>query len=158
MAELTFEGQRENEKVALVFRRHISTAKGGLFWLVIVMGLGYLPMVMWPGQQVMFWIFFGATILGILGFCYSLMLWYFSLYIVTDQRIRQVVQKGLFRKTVVDLGLDKVASISMNVPGLLAGLGNYGTIIIQTAVGDLVISKVKNVKKVYDAMQNVFAG
>ena len=158
MAELTFEGQRENEKVAWVFRRHISTAKGGLFWLVIVMGLGYLPMVMWPGQQVMFWIFFGATILGILGFCYSLMLWYFSLYIVTDQRIRQVVQKGLFRKTVVDLGLDKVASISMNVPGLLAGLGNYGTIIIQTAVGDLVISKVKNVKKVYDAMQNVFAG
>ncbi|MDO4987060.1 MAG: PH domain-containing protein [Candidatus Saccharibacteria bacterium] len=158
MAELTFEGQRENEKVALVFRRHISTAKGGLFWLVIVMGLGYLPMIMWPGQQVMFWIFFGATILGILGFCYSLMLWYFSLYIVTDQRIRQVVQKGLFRKTVVDLGLDKVASISMNVPGLLAGLGNYGTIIIQTAVGDLVISKVKNVKKVYDAMQNVFAG
>ena len=158
MAELTFEGQRENEKVAWVFRRHISTAKGGLFWLVIVMGLGYLPMVMWPGQQVMFWILFGATILGILGFCYSLMLWYFSLYIVTDQRIRQVVQKGLFRKTVVDLGLDKVASISMNVPGLLAGLGNYGTIIIQTAVGDLVISKVKNVKKVYDAMQNVFAG
>lgn len=69
-----------------------------------------------------------------------------------------MVQKGLFRKTVVDLGLDKVASISMNVPGLLAGLGNYGTIIIQTAVGDLVISKVKNVKKVYDAMQNVFAG
>ena len=156
MAELTFEGQRENEKVALVFRRHISTAKGGLFWLVIIMGLGYLPMIMWPGQQVMFWIFFGATILGILGFCYSLMLWYFSLYIVTDQRIRQVVQKGLFRKTVVDLGLDKVASISMNVPGLFAGIGNYGTIIIQTAVGDLVISKVKNVKKVYDAMQNAF--
>lgn len=157
MAELTFEGQREDEKVVLVFRRHISTAKGGLFWLIIIMGLGYLPMIMWPGQQVMFWIFFGATILGVLGFIYSLMLWYFSLYIVTDQRIRQVVQKGLFRKTVVDLGLDKVASVSMNVPGILAGIGNYGTIIVQTAVGDLVISKVKNVKKVYDAIQNVFA-
>ncbi len=157
MAELTFEGQRENEKVALVFRRHISTAKRGLFWLIIAMGLGYLPMIMWPDRQEMFWIFFGATILGLLGFFYSLILWYFSLYIVTDQRIRQVVQKGLFRKTVVDLGLDKIASISMNVPSIFAGMGNYGTIIIQTAVGDLVISKVKNVKKVYDAMQNVFS-
>ena len=153
-----FEGQREDETVQLVFRRHISTAKKGFFWLIIMMGLGYLPMVMWPEQKEMFFIFLGATGLGFLGCLYSLMLWHFSLYIVTDQRIRQVVQKGLFRKTVVDLGLDKVASVSMNVPGIIAGISGYGTIIIQTAVGDLVISKVKNVKKVYDAIQNCFAG
>ena len=157
MAELAFDGQREDEKVVLVFRRHISTARRGFLWLIVAMGVGYLPMVMWPERMEMFYIFLGATALGLIGMFYSLMLWYFSLYIVTDQRIRQVVQKGLFRKTVVDLGLDKVASVSMNVPGLFAGIGNYGTIIIQTAVGDLVISKVKNVKKVYDALQNAFA-
>lgn len=153
-----FDGQREDEKVALVFRRHISTARRGFLWLIVVMGLGYLPMIMWPERAEMFYIFLGATVLGLLGCFYALMLWYFSLYIVTNQRIRQVVQKGLFRKTIVDLGLDKIASVSMNVPGILAGVFGYGTIIIQTAVGDLVISKVKNVKKVYDAIQNVFAG
>ncbi len=153
-----FDGQREDEKVELVFRRHISTAKKGVVWLVLVMVIGFLPMVMWPERPEMFWIFFGSAFLGIFGFIYSLLLWYFSIFIVTDQRIRQVVQKGLFRKTVVDLGLDKITSASMNVPSIFAGIGGYGTLIIQTAVGDLVISKVKNVKKVYNAVQNVIAG
>ncbi len=158
MAELMFDGQRDDETVELVFRRSISTAKKGLIWLILVMAIGYLPMVMWPEREEMLWIFFGSAGLGMLGFIYALLLWYFSIFIVTDQRIRQVVQKGIFRKTVVDLGLDKIMSVSMNVPSIFAGIGGYGTLIIQTDAGDLVISKVKRIKKVYNTIQNVFAG
>ena len=97
-------------------------------------------------------------LIGIAGCLYSYLLWYFSVYIVTDQRIRQISQKGFFRKTVVDLGLDKIQSISYGVPGLIAGIFGYGTILIQTGVGDLVISEVKTPAKIYDKLQNVMKG
>ena len=86
---------------------------------------------------------------------YSIILWYFSIYIVTDQRIRQITQKGFFKKSVVDLGLDRIQSISYGVPGILGGVFGFGTILIQTAVGDLVISMVPRPEKVYNKLQNL---
>ncbi len=150
-----FDGQREDEKVILVFRRHILTARRGVLWLIILMGLGALPMIMYPDNPTMFLIFLGATGVGLLGMFYALLLWYFSIFIVTDQRVRQVIQKGLFKKSVVDLDLSKIASASMSVNGVFASLFNYGTLIFQTTVGELTISQVKDVKKVYNKLQNL---
>ena len=44
-------------------------------------------------------------------------MWYFTIYIVTDQRIRQVTQHGFFGKDVVELRLSKIQNISYNIPG-----------------------------------------
>lgn len=158
MADLAFEGQREGEEVQFVFRRHIATARKGLIWMIVVSALGVVPMIIWKDNPVMFWVFLGFVGLGLLGMAYSYMLWYFSLYIVTDQRLRQVSQKGLFKKGVVDLGLDKIQSISYGVPGMFGGLFGYGTILIQTAVGDLQISMVAKPEKIYNELQNVAEG
>jgi len=154
MSELAFDGQREDEEFLFLFRRHILTARKGVEFLIVMIILGILPMFMWPGDLRMFWVFVLMVALGLLGMGYSYMLWYFSYYIVTDQRIRQVVQRGIFKKTVVDLGLDKIQSVSMSVPGVMAGIFGYGTILIQTGVGDLVISKVAKPKTIYNKLQN----
>ncbi|MBR3135119.1 PH domain-containing protein [Candidatus Saccharibacteria bacterium] len=155
MSEMTFDGQREGEEVEFIFRRHFSTAKKGLFWCVFCIALGVVPMVVWPGQKEMFWVFLGAVVVGILGLLYSYMLWYFSMYIVTDERIRQISQKGLFKKSVIDLGLDRIQSISYERAGITSGLFNYGTILVQTAVGDLTISKVPHPESIYNKLQNL---
>lgn len=154
MSGMTFDGQREGEEVLFIFRRHISTAKKGLGFFAVMVVLGISPMLLWPNNSQMFFVFFGFVIVGVLGALYSYLLWYFSIYIVTNQRIRQVAQRGLFKKTVVDLGLDKVQSISMNVPGILGGIFNYGTILVQTGVGDLVISMVPNPEDIHNKLQN----
>jgi len=154
MSAMEFDGQREGEEVLFVFRRHMMTARKGVLFFVIMVALGVLPMIMWPGDVRMFWIFAGCVALGVIGVLYAYMLWYFSVYIVTNQRIRQVVQRGLFKKTVVDLGLDKVQSISMSVPGIFAGVFGYGTILIQTGVGDLVISMVSHPEEIHNKLQN----
>lgn len=158
MAKLVFDGQREGENVKFVFRRHFLTAKKGFFFMVIMTALGALPMFIWHDNVNMFWFFVGMVVLGALGFLYSYILWYFSIYIVTDQRIRQISQKGFFKKTVVDLGLDRIQSISYGVPGIIAGIFGYGTILIQTGVGDLVISQVSKPAKIYDKLQNITKG
>lgn len=155
MSELTFEGQREGEKVQFIFRRHASTAGKGILFLVFMMLIGIGAMTAWPENAEMFWVFMGCVLIGLLGMGYTYMLWYFSLYIVTDERIRQVSQKGLFKKTVIDLGLDKIQSISYNIPGVGAGIRGYGTILIQTGVGDLTISKVPKPEKVYNKLQDL---
>ena len=158
MAKLVFDGQREGEEVKFVFRRHIVTAKKGLFFFIIMCAVGAIPMFIWRDNINMFWFFSGMVILGALGMLYAYILWYFSLYIVTDQRIRQISQKGIFKKTVVDLGLEKIQSISYGVPGIFAGILGYGTILIQTGVGDLVISQVRKPAKIHDKLENILKG
>lgn len=64
-------------------------------------------------------------------------------------------QKGLFRKTVVDLGLDKIQSISYEVPGIKGGIMGYGTLLIQTQVGDMTISMVRSPEKTYNILQDL---
>lgn len=63
--------------------------------------------------------------------------------------------KGLFRKTVVDLGLDKIQSISYEVPGILGGMFGYGTLLLQTQVGNMRISMVRKPEKIYNVLQDL---
>ena len=152
---MIFDGQREGEEVQFVFRRHFLTAKSGVIFLILMIMIGVGLTLLWPNNMMIFEVFLALILVGIFGFLYSYMLWYFSIYIVTNQRIRQISQRGLFKKSVVDLGLDKIQSISYGVSGIRAGLMGYGTIVIQTAVGDLVISMVKNSEKIYNDLQNL---
>lgn len=155
MRKMIFDGQREGEEVQFVFRRHFLTAKSGVIFLILMIMIGVGLTLLWPNNMMIFETFLALILVGILGFLYSYILWYFSIYIVTNQRIRQISQRGLFKKSVVDLGLDKIQSISYGVSGIRAGLMGYGTIVIQTAVGDLVISMVKNSEKIYNDLQNL---
>ena len=155
MSELSFDGQRDGEEVQFIFRRHIATARKGLRFLIIMIIIGIIPMLLWPDIPEMFWVFLGCVVVGLFGVLYAYILWYFSIYIVTNERIRQVNQKGLFKKSTVDLALDRVQSISVSTPGAIAGIFGYGTLLIQTNVGDLIISQVPKPDKIHNKLQNL---
>lgn len=173
MSGMAFEGQREGEQVELIFRRHVNTIWRGMLWLVVWFLIGLVPMLIQWGMlggvehnfesfthvpqnyPTTFYIWLGCLVVGVLGFLYTYMLWHFSYYLVTNQRIRQVRQKGLFRKTVVDLGLDRIQSISYEVPGIWGGFFGYGTLLIQTQVGDMTISMVRRPEKTYNILQDL---
>ena len=126
-----------------------------MFWLLSCALIGLIPMALWRDDQRMFYVWLGFLAVGVLGMLYAYMLWYFSYYLVTNQRVRQVRQRGIFRKTVVDLGLDKVQSISYEVPGISGGVFGYGTLLLQTQVGDMKISRVKKPEKIYNVLQDL---
>jgi len=149
-----FEGQRKGEKVVFVFRRHILTARKGMFFFVLMVAIGVLPMLIWQGTAWTFWTFVGLVLVGLLGWGYAYILWYFSIYLITNERLRQIRQKGIFRKSVVDLGLDKIESVSYEVPGVMGGIFGYGTLLVQTAAGDLVVSSVRKPEAVYNKLQD----
>jgi hypothetical protein len=149
-----FEGQHEGEELLFVFRRHIIAMRKGFYALLIPFVVASIPALLWPANLNNFWIALGGLGLGLLLFFYHWVSWYFSIFLVTNQRIRQVSQKGLFGKSVIDLGLSKIQNISYNIPGLSGEVLGYGTIVIQTYVGDLVLDKIRRPSHIYNMLQN----
>ena len=149
---MDFEGQRKDEDVVCVFRRHIITSAKGLVFFVVMVLIGFLPSIMWPDDDRMLVAWLVFAVIGLLGMGYSYVLWYFSFYMLTNQRLRQVRQKGFFKKTVIDLDLDNILSASYGQQGVLATMLNYGTILVQTSAGDLTMSLVSKPEEVYNKL------
>lgn len=151
---LDFEGQRPGEELVFVFRRHIIAMRKGFYCLLIPFAITSIPALIW---SVYLWIFLlplAGLIIGLILFSYHFLMWYYTYYIVTDQRIRQITQHGFFGKDVVELRLSKIQNISYNIPGFSGEVFNYGTIVIQTFVGDLVIKNVEHPDKIYNKLQD----
>lgn len=152
--QLDFDGQRDGEELLFVFRRHIIAMRKGFYALLIPFVISAIPPLIWQNNLELFLLPIAGLLLGLLLFSYHFVMWYFTVYIVTDQRIRQVTQHGLFGKDVIELRLSKIQNISYNIPGLSGELFKFGTIVIQTYVGDLVIQKVEHPDEIYNKLQN----
>lgn len=110
-SQLDFDGQRDGEKLLFVFRRHIIAMRKGFYLLLGTFTIASLPMLIF-GMTVdydtmisLLGIAVAGFGVGLVFFAYHFILWYFTIYIVTDQRIRQVTQRGFFGKDVVELRL-----------------------------------------------------
>lgn len=149
-AKKYFDDQFDDEDVLYVFRKHPIVMRKGLIiglaaWLIgplYTLILTYTSPDNLPSMQ-----FFGLSLLlsillGMLILFPSWIGWYYSVFIVTDQRLIQITQRGLFHRSVVDIGLSKIQSTNYEIKGLQATLLSFGTIVIQTYMGDLVIHEV----------------
>jgi hypothetical protein len=144
-----FEDQLENEDLIYVFRKHPIVMRKGLILGAFGPLLGVLPSVIKP--ELGFGLFFGGLaagcVLSLILFLPSWITWYYSVYIVTDQRLIQISQKGLWNRSVVDIGLNQIQMVNYEVAGLEETLLGFGTIMMQTFVGDLVIHDVHHPAK-----------
>ncbi|HMI09351.1 MAG TPA: PH domain-containing protein [Candidatus Saccharimonadales bacterium] len=151
---LDFDGQRDGEQLLFVFRRHIISMRKGFYLLLIPFAVSSIPPLIWQTNLELFILPIIGLAIGLILFSYHFIMWYFTIYIVTDQRIRQITQKGFFGKDVIELRLSKIQNISYNIPGFTGELFHFGTIVIQTFVGDLVIHKVEHPDKIYNKLQD----
>ena len=154
MPKLDFPGQHSDEEVLFVFRKHIIAMRKGFYGLLIPFCLGSVPFLIWQSNVDLLWGPLIGFALGLFIFFYHWMCWYFSVYIVTNERIRQSSQTGLFGRSVIDLGLAKIQNISYNIPWFFGEIFHFGTIVIQTFVGDLVIRNVEHPGDTYNKLQN----
>ncbi|HVI60926.1 MAG TPA: PH domain-containing protein [Candidatus Saccharimonadales bacterium] len=142
--EKYFADQFDDEEVLFVFHKHPIVMRKGLVFGLLGPLLGVLPAAFKP--ELGFGFFFGGLIvgcvLGLLIFAPSWISWHFSVFIMTDQRFIQITQKGLWNRAVADLALAQIQSVNYEVKGLQETLLGFGTIKMQTYVGDLVIHDV----------------
>lgn len=157
-SQKSFDGQRDGEKVLFVFRRSVFTVcKSFCIGILLFIFLG-LPYFLLSRNNVITQVILAiGGILGALIIIKSIIVWYFSVYVVTDQRLRQVSQRGFFSTNVIDLPLSKIHNISYNIRGLVGTIFNFGTIIIQTIAGDLTIRNISQPEKNYNQLQDAVA-
>ena len=148
-----FEGQHDGEEVQFVFRRHPIAMRKGFYFLLIPFVVSSVPVLLWPDNINFLWVALGGLVIGMLLFFYHWIGWYFSLFIVTNIRLRQVTQRGFFNKSVIDVGISKIQNISYNVPGFSAAVLGYGTLIVQTYVGDLMLNRIHHPGNIYNELQ-----
>lgn len=153
--EKQFDGQREDEELLLVFHRHIIGLRKGFYLVLIPLVITAIPPLIWQNDLQLFLLPLGGFVLGLILFFFQWVRWYFTVFIVTNQRLRQVSQQGFFGKDVIDLDLANIQNISYNVPGFTGEILGFGTIVIQTIVGDLVLDKIPHPNKIFNTLQDV---
>jgi len=150
-----FEDQFDDETVLYVFRKHPIVMRKGLIISSVAVLVGPLYVLAMtyinpdnpPSMNFFFLSILGSFILSAILFLPSWMSWHFSVYIVTDQRLIQITQKGFFSRSVVDMSLRQIQMVNYEVAGLNETLLGFGTIMMQTLVGDLIIHEVHHPAK-----------
>lgn len=157
MSDKYFDDQFDDEEVLYVFHKHPIVMRKGLVFGMFGPLIGVLPATFKP--ELGFGWFFGGLLLGILlGFIIYLpswISWHFSVCVVTNQRFIQLVQKGLFHRQVNDISLNHIQSMNYSIAGLEQTLFGFGTITIQTYMGDIQLHDIHHPAKKHKRMQNI---
>lgn len=143
-----FEDQLDDEEVLFVFRKHPVVMRKGLIFAMTAILLGTIPSLIKPEYVYLFGGLAAGLLISLLIFMPYGVGWYYSVFIVTDQRMIQISQKGLWKRSVVDINLSQIQMVNYEVGGLEETVLGFGTIMMQTFVGDLVIHDVHHPAKI----------
>ena len=134
-----FDDQFDDEDVIMTFNKHPVVMRKGLIYALFGPLIGILPAFIHP--QFGLGAFFGGLLIGILlGLIIFLPFWigwHFSYFIITTQRFIQVKQKGFFNRSISSMNLHQIQSVNYEVKGLQETLLGFGTISIQSYLGDI---------------------
>lgn len=139
---ITFENQEEGEKIILFLRAHIITLVPAVllivFLVVLPVFIGFVLNLL--GASVSFLsaaqIFLIDVFWYLLIFAYAFfrfVLWYFNVYILTNERIVDFDFRGLLNKEISYTTLIHVEDIEPKTVGFFGTFFNYGNVYIQTA-------------------------
>ncbi len=92
---------------------------------------------------------------GLFWFVRTWRLWYYSILVLTDQRLIVLDQQGMFDRSVSQTNLDKINDVSYRKKGVLQTACNYGSLAIQvSSSADKLI--LKNLRKPALLQQEIF--
>lgn len=92
-------------------------------------------------------------------FFFSLIDYFLDVWIITNTRIVDVRQNGLFSRSVSEVRLDKIQDISSNISGFFETFLKFGNVMVQTASEKNAISfeQVANPDKIRDLLVRLTA-
>ena len=160
-SEQLFPGQRPGEAAELVFHQHPLVMRKQLIIGLLAIVLAILPLdfpQVYADPNVTTWCIRGAGIVlvGVLFYWFHRWVgWYYTVYIVTNERILEIKQHGFFDRTVSEWQLDNILFVNYRVGGFQAVLFGFGDITLRTYVGDLEITKVHKPVKIHAALQAI---
>ncbi|PIP27665.1 MAG: hypothetical protein COX30_00710 [Candidatus Moranbacteria bacterium CG23_combo_of_CG06-09_8_20_14_all_39_10] len=142
-AKFHFKGQKNDESIILVIRRHWFDIFKQMLLIFFMIAALFGSLILLP---LLFPIFTEATMHSLFVFLensFAMFIWivlfliwidyYFDIWIVTNKRIVNINQKGLFIRTVSELEFYKIQDVTTEVKGVISTFLNFGNVFIQTA-------------------------
>jgi uncharacterized membrane protein YdbT with pleckstrin-like domain len=131
------------ETIIKVSHRHWFDIFVHFFSIIALMGALFLSFIalhaLFPdllgSEYERFFLFIENTIL-LLAWIYAFLIWidvWFDTWIITDDRVINIEQSGLFSREVSELKLARVQDISVEVHGFFQTFLNYGDVRVQSA-------------------------
>lgn len=168
-AQPLFPNQRNNERIFVFSRQHyINYAFNGFLLLflsliptiiinIIISGITSIPLI--NGVYIRDLIILATCVYYIVLTIYFMLTWivhYYNVLIITDQRVVEIKQEGLFNRDINELSFEQVQDVSSHTVGILSTLFDAGDIEIQTA-GSLSNFHIKNVPRSNDVVSIISA-
>lgn len=135
--KVEFLNQEPDEKVVLLVRRHFITNLGWIL-LVIVMGLAPFTLAYFPllssvparfqSAAVLFWYLLTSAI-----FFQGFLSWFYSVNIITTERVIDVDFVNLIYRKITDAELSHIEDATVRMGSVVRTLFDYGDVSIQTA-------------------------
>lgn len=139
----SFEGQQEGEKILLLIRRHPFTISTRLVVLIlvglvpIILGKFFFPHISTEDYKDLFFFLSSLWYLGLWLFIFhALTLYILNTVIVTDRRVIDRDQHGLFNQKVSELNGDRIQDVSTHVNGVVETFLGFGDVTVQTAASE----------------------
>ncbi len=162
-----FQGQKQGETILLLLHRHwfdILTQMLLVFasLVILILSVIFLP-IFFPNIAEIsggrFFLFFEVS-WAMFTWVLFFLLWidyYFDTWIVTNKRVVNIAQKGLFVRNVSELELENIQDITTEVKGMIPTFLNYGDVFIQTAAEKerFIFHNVPNPYGVKDSIMNL---
>jgi len=133
-----FPGQREDEEILMILNKHWYTiamplVKGIaiiLFSFVVPIWTGFMGTIF--SYAIGAIIYYLWIIFWIAYILYEYYHWYRDKFIITDHRIIDIDQQGMFSRQVSEIELDRIQNVTYTVAGFFQTLFNFGTVTIQS--------------------------
>ena len=160
----SFEGQESDEKVLLLLRQHPFTIliRVGLFCLVslvpIVVGMAFREYLAANSGFDLFLFVSSLWYLVLwLTIFYALTMYTLNTVIITDHRIIESDQYGLFNRKISELHSYRIQDVTTHTNGLIETVLKFGNITVQTAGSEkqFVFHQIPRPDKVKDVIMQV---
>lgn len=89
------------------------------------------PLLKWSNWGLL--VFAAISVFGIMIALRTFIVYSFNVFIITNQRIIDIDQRGFFDRTVSETTYNKIQDVSFRIKGVMQTLYHYGSIIVQTA-------------------------
>lgn len=153
-----FEGQQEDEKILQIIRRHwfniFMQYVPVIFMVILLLAVAVTVAALFPDffREYSLTIWFFESLLLLTIWIYASLIfvdYYLDVWIITDRRVVNVEQKGLFLRDVSELRYRKIQDVTTEVNGFFPTMLNYGNVYVQTA-GERPRFLFRNVPNPYD--------
>lgn len=142
-AGVGFEGQEKGEVILLLLRAHIITLIPSILTIIFFIALPFFigPLLGFINVDFLeefssgriFWLILSWYIF-VFGFTfYRFIVWYFNVYVLTNERIVDFDFRGILHKQISFTTLSHVEDVSPKTIGFFGTFFNFGNVYVQTA-------------------------